>query len=269
MNGKAYLAIVRIRFINGLQYRSAALAGLVTQFAWGFMLILMFMAFYRSNPDAFPMTLPATVSYVWLQQSLLALFSVYMWNNDILESISSGGIVYELARPLGLYGKWFAECIALRLSRVVLRSVPILLLAIVLPDPWGIAPPAGMLAFVFFLLSIVLAAFVVIAFGMLVYIGSMYTLSSVGLRIITMVLVDFLAGNLVPIPFFPEPWRTVAEFLPFASMGNAPLRIYSGDIAGAALAETILLQVFWAVVLLCIGLFCMRRAVRKIIVQGG
>ena len=54
---KAYSALFRIRFINALQYRAAALAGMATQFAWGFMEIFAFAAFYRANPGAFPMYL--------------------------------------------------------------------------------------------------------------------------------------------------------------------------------------------------------------------
>lgn len=33
---KKYLSFFRLRFVNGIQYRAAALAGIVTQFAWGF-----------------------------------------------------------------------------------------------------------------------------------------------------------------------------------------------------------------------------------------
>ena len=52
---KKYLSFFRIRFLNALQYRAAALAGMVTQFFWGGMLLLLFAAFYRSDPDSFPM----------------------------------------------------------------------------------------------------------------------------------------------------------------------------------------------------------------------
>ena len=38
----------------GLQYRAAALAGVATQFAWGFMEIMIFRAFYRADPASFP-----------------------------------------------------------------------------------------------------------------------------------------------------------------------------------------------------------------------
>ena len=52
---RAYAAVFRMKFTGGLQYRAAALAGLVTQFAWGFMELLAFSAFYRADPTAFPM----------------------------------------------------------------------------------------------------------------------------------------------------------------------------------------------------------------------
>ena len=54
---RKYLAFFRLRFSVGLQYRTAALAGIVTQFVWGSMEVLMFRAFYRSDPGSFPMTL--------------------------------------------------------------------------------------------------------------------------------------------------------------------------------------------------------------------
>lgn len=38
---KKYLSFFRIRFLCGLQYRAAALAGVVTQFAWGGMNVLL------------------------------------------------------------------------------------------------------------------------------------------------------------------------------------------------------------------------------------
>ena len=42
---RKYIAFFRLRFTMGLQYRTAAFAGIVTQFIWGIMEILMFRAF--------------------------------------------------------------------------------------------------------------------------------------------------------------------------------------------------------------------------------
>ena len=75
---RAYRAVFRLRFINAMQYRAAALAGMATQFAWGFMEIFAYAAFYRSNPAAFPMAFSQTVSYIWMQQAFLALFMMVL-----------------------------------------------------------------------------------------------------------------------------------------------------------------------------------------------
>ena len=82
---KKYWSFFRIRFVNGLQYRAAALAGVATQFFWGMMYILMYAAFYRTNPAQFPMEFSDTATYVWLQQAFLALFMGWFFDMDLLK----------------------------------------------------------------------------------------------------------------------------------------------------------------------------------------
>lgn len=97
---KKYLSFFRIRFINGLQYRIAAYAGIATQFAWGFMQILIFKAFYKENAHSFPMEFSQLTSYIWMQQAFLALFMSWYFDNDIFMIITNGNIAYELSRPM-------------------------------------------------------------------------------------------------------------------------------------------------------------------------
>ena len=42
---KKYMSVLRMKFLNGMQYRVAALAGMATQFAWGGLLVLLSLAF--------------------------------------------------------------------------------------------------------------------------------------------------------------------------------------------------------------------------------
>lgn len=266
---KTYLAIFRIRFINSLQYRAAALGGMATQFAWGFMEILAFAAFYKTNPAAFPMEFSHTVSYIWMQQAFLALFMVWFFEAEIFNSISSGGIAYELARPVDLYGRWFSQAIANRVAKTALRCLPILLIAILVPEPYRMSLPPNASQFFLFLVSVVLSLGVVVSFSMLIYITTFYTLSATGVRIIAAALADFMAGSIIPLPFFPQPFRAIAQLLPFASMQNMPLRIYSGNIAGSAALWGMGLQVFWLVILILIGRVMMNKALGKVVVQGG
>lgn len=113
---KKYLSFFRLRFITGLQYRTAALAGIATQFFWGAMEILTFRAFYQSDPASFPMTLQATSSYIWIQQAFLVLFMGWNMEAELFDAIRDGNISYELCRPLGIYHMWFARSLAYRLS---------------------------------------------------------------------------------------------------------------------------------------------------------
>ncbi|MCL2628570.1 MAG: ABC transporter permease [Oscillospiraceae bacterium] len=265
----AYLALFRIRFSAGLQYRAAALGGIATQFAWGFMLILQFAAFYRTNPDAFPMTPSQIASYIWMQQALLALFMTWFVEHDILSSITSGSIAYELARPMNLYNRWFCQATANRVVKATLRFVPILLIAFLLPEPFRMTLPENLEQLSFFLVSTVLALCVVVAFSMFIYTTVFYTLSSAGVRLVASVLADFFAGAIIPLPFFPDGVRQVVELLPFAAMQNMPLRIYSGSITGSDVLWGLGLQAFWLITLVILGKLAMRKALTKVIVQGG
>ena len=266
---KPYLALFRIRFTNTLQYRAAALAGMTTQFAWGFMYILAFAAFYRSNPYNFPMEFSHTVSYIWLQQAFIALFFMWFYDNNIIESIETGSIAYELVRPMDLYSRWFTITAATRLARTMLRAVPLLIVAFVLPGVFGMRLPLNAVQFGMFMLSMVLALGVVLTFSMLIYISLFYTINGQGIRLVVAVAADFLSGAAIPLPFFPDRIRMVVELLPFGSMQNMPLLIYVGHVYGAAAWRGIGLQVFWLVVLLGIGRFWMGRALSKVVVQGG
>lgn len=264
-----YISLLRMRFINGLQYRAAALAGIATQFGFGFMFILQYLAFYRTNSAAFPMEINQVVSYIWVQQAFLALYMTWFFEADIFSAIVSGQVVYDLARPMDLYGKWYCQCVATRLAKTILRCLPILIIGLLLPNPYALILPSNTIQFLLFVLSSLLALGVVVSFGMLIYIATFYTLSPVGVRIISAVFADFMSGSIVPLPFFPEGFRQIAELLPFAAMQNMPLRIYSGNISGMKAFYGIGFQLIWLVVLVAIGKLWMKQALKKVIIQGG
>ncbi len=264
-----YQSFFRMRFLAGLQYRAAALAGIVTQFAWGFMELLLFRAFFEVNPDAFPMTQEALSAYIWLQQAFLALFMTWFLEGDIFQTITEGGIAYELCRPTDLYDMWFFRSMANRLSKAVLRCMPILIFAAFLPSPYGMSLPVNVSAGLWFVITAFFGFLVVVAFCMLVYITTFFTFSPTGVRMLAISIVEFFAGAVIPIPFLPNGFRQVVELLPFASMQNVPLRIYSGDIAGTEIYIRLGIQLFWVVVLIGFGKKLTSVALKRVVVHGG
>jgi len=266
---KKYFSFFGIRFTAALQYRAAALAGVATQFAWGFMEIILFGAFYEADPAAFPMERQALASYVWLQQATLAMFMLWKMDTSIFESIRSGGVALELCRPLDVYTMWFTKNCASRIADTLLRCVPILVVTSFLPKPWGMALPADMAAAGMFVLSAVLGAFVVVAALMLIYISAFYTLNPTGVRLFAATIAEFASGAVIPLPFMPDAVQRVLAVLPFASMQSTPFLIWGGTLSGREAWAAIALQAFWAVTLVIAGRLWMRAALRKVVAQGG
>ncbi|NLB33838.1 MAG: ABC transporter permease [Tissierellia bacterium] len=266
---RAYLTFFKIRFINGLQYRAAAYAGVATQFAWGAMTILMFSAFYKTNADNFPMTFEKLTTYIWLQQSFLALFMAWFFDNEIFDSISNGNVAYELCRPTKLYEMWFIRSLSSRVYRVVLRCAPILIVAAFLPSPYGISLPVDIMTFFLFLLSLIFGAFLMVSINMLIYISTFYTISSMGIRVLAISLIELLSGAIIPIPFLPDNIQQVFYLLPFASTQNTPFLIYNGYLTGSNIYYALFLQTAWLLFFVLLGKLLINKALKNIVVQGG
>ncbi|HEX9061276.1 MAG TPA: ABC transporter permease [Clostridia bacterium] len=266
---RKYISFFRIRFTVGLQYRAAAYAGMVTQFAWGFMTLMMFWAFYKSDKNSFPMSFEQLSSYIWLQQAFLSLFMAWFFENEIFSTISSGNIAYELCRPINLYDMWFIRNAANRLSKASLRALPILAVGALLPSPFRLSLPVTRTAALLFLISIFLGFLVLIAFNMLVYISAFYTVSSMGIRILSISLIELFSGAVIPLPFLPEGVRRIFELMPFASTQNTPFLIYTGNLDTKNAVLSILLQIFWLAALIIPGKLFMKNALKKVVVQGG
>ncbi len=266
---KMYLSMFRIRFINSLQYRTVVLGAIITRFAWGFLEILAYLMLYRTSSTAFSMELSQTVSYIWLQQTLIVLFSVVFSDEEITSSIGNGTIAYELVRPVDLYGRWFCQSAANRLAFTILNCLPALLISLMMPKPYRLSLPQSVIQFFLFILSTLLALGVVVAFAMLMYISLFYMMSQRGIKIIVTAFTTFLSGGIIPLPFFPEEVLAVVKLLPFAAMQNMPLLIFSGNIVGVDALKGIAFQIFWLTVLIAIGKHSMSYSLKKVAVQGG
>lgn len=264
---KQYMSLFKIRFISGLQYRASAFAGIITQFLWGFMEILTFLAFYQTNSAAFPMKFSHLVSYIWIQQAFLAMFVPWGVNSNLVETIVNGDVAYDLARPLNIYNRWFFEMVADRVAKATLRCIPMLIMAFLLPPPFGMTCPLNLFQFLMFIISAPIAMFVTTSYCLIDSISTFYTMSRH--NTIFIILANFFAGGYVPIPFFPESFKTIVELLPFSSMQNMPLRIYSGNIEGFKAIQGIGLQIFWLAILITLGNFFMKKSLKRVISQGG
>lgn len=266
---KKYWSFFKMRLMAGLQYRTAALAGMSTQFVWGTMEILLYRAFWLEHPERFPMGMESLSAYIWLQQAFLTLFALWNWDFEVLESVKTGSVSYELLRPTDIYSMWMARSVANRLARGALRMAPVIVVASLIPAPYGLRLRISPAAFGLFALSMALMVLVVCAYTLLVYALTFYLTDPNGLMVLSVAAADLLGGAVVPLPFLPEGLRRFAELTPFGSMQNVPLRIFSGDIPVADIPGVMGLQVFWIAALALAGYGLTRNGLRRAVILGG
>jgi len=271
---RPFLAIVSARFRMLLQYRSAAIAGLFTQVAFGLTLIMIYEAFYRSAAtSARPMAFAQLVSYVWLGQALLAMLP---WNADadVRAMVRSGAVAYELCRPIDLYSLWYARAVAHRTAPTMLRAAPMAVFAMIgLPliglGEWRLDAPASLAAGAGFAAALAGALALACAISVLMNISLLWTISGDGIVMLVATAVSLMSGLLVPLPLFPDWAQAVLGWLPFAGLADLPFRIYSGHLAAGSIAVVLARQLAWTIALVVLGRRLIGRGLRRMVVQGG
>jgi ABC-2 type transport system permease protein len=269
---RGYVAIIAARFRALLQYRAAALGGLFTQTFFGLVRIMILQAFYAAATVAPPIALPRAVSYVWLGQATLLLIP-WRSDEDVVEQIRTGNVVYELTRPLDLYGVWLARSLAWRTAPVFLRMLPMFVVAmIVVPavaPGWELAPPASAGAFAMWIACFAGAVLVSATLTALMNVTLMWTLTGDGVPMLVATCATMFGGLVIPLPLFPEWAKPVLYALPFAGMLDLPSRVWSGDIPLASAGWVVVHQLAWTLALAALGRWLLSRGVRRLVVQGG
>jgi ABC-2 type transport system permease protein len=263
-----YAAVAVRSFRRFSTYRTATLAGVFTNCVFGVIYSYAYLALWHQRPDAGGYDATDAVTYVWLGQALL--MTVALWGggttDDLAERIRTGDVAIDLYRPVGLIGWYLAGDLGRAAYHVLARGVLPTVLGLVLFD---IAAPATALAGACFVVSLVLAVVTSFAIRFLVACTAFWLLDQTGMRMLSGVLAIFLSGMTLPLVIFPEPLRSIALALPWASYLQTPADIWLGHRHGTGILDGLALQVLWVAVLMAVCHAVLGAATRKVVVQGG
>lgn len=264
---KKYLTFFKLRLNIALQYRAAAIGGMFTQFFWAIMQILIFQAFYKVVTSE-NISLEQLISYVWLKQAFYSIISAST-DVEIRDMIEKGNISYELCKPTNIYWMWYFKTLANKIAGGFLKSIPILIVAPLLPAGLALKGPAGILEFILFLVSLFLAIALMAGIMNIFYISLFYTMSGKGTASIFYAIVEFFGGTFVPIALMPNFWQSLCYMLPFSLVADLPFRIYSGSISLDSSWIYILLQIIWLLIITVSGTITINKRLKKVVIQGG
>ena len=258
-------AVTRAQFFNLLQYRGAAVGGLITQVFFGLVFVMVYEAVYAGTTAPHALNLAQVITYTWLNQ---AFFAMAPWNPDaeVKQMMRTGAVAYELTRPCPLYGLWLARALALRAAPTLLRAVPLMTMAYFF---FGLQLPAGWESGAWWVVSMLAALALSSAITVVLNCSLFWTVSGEGVVMIMPALVMLLSGQNLPLPLFPDWLQPFLNWQPFRGLLDVPARIYSGAIPPADAGMNIMSQWAWCGAFMLIGYFMMRRGSRRLVVQGG
>jgi len=275
---KKYKPFFRASSMDTMAYRFNILMWVVVTVFEVACLVFLWLAVYRSSEGGIDavihgFTYKEMIVYVVLTTifGFVTFGSETLWiiNNDI----KKGTIGNYVIKPISYRGKFVASNLGNFFTMVIMFGIPLYIIAIgvfigigflPIPSVWDFIAHIGLFA-VSSLLACLLNDVIAYIFGVLCF----YTSSGWGLNQLKTTLVSFLSGALLPLAFFPDIFRDIVGYMPFAGMSQNPILILMMKYDYLEAAKVIAIALAWLVVLELVAKLLFSHAIKKVTVQGG
>ncbi len=262
---RMFWEVTKLAFQQQMTYRAANLAGLATNFFFGLLRAAVLVALYGTRAEVSGLSRAAAVTYTGLTQAIIAYLSFFSWWS-VMQSVYSGDIGSDMLKPMPYLTFWLAQDMGRAIASFLMRSVTIMVAYALMFD---VVVPRTVAHWLGLVLSLILSEVVSFGWRFLVNLAAFWTPDARGIGRMAFGLSWFMSGFLMPLRFFPDWFIKLCQCTPFPSMVTTPVEVYLGVLNGSALITTLLLQVFWAVLLLLVCQLVLRAGVRKLVIQGG
>lgn len=264
---KRYIGYIRNTLLTIVSYRESLFVSLLGTYIFYFVLYVLWKVIFKSNGTEIikGMTFHQTFVYLTLATAVYrSLSSGIEW--DMCFSMLNGDIIIHMGRPIDYQLIMMCQKAAYCLISFMFFVIPTyIIVAIFFRDvvTFGINT-------LFFLVCMFLTF--IIMFTIEFFIGTItfYTESVWGLSTIKDILIAFMAGVSIPLQFFPEKLRAIAEILPFKSMYQDPIGILiNSNISIIGILNIIKFQLMWVVIFVTFSRIIYRIMIKRIVINGG
>ncbi|WP_399096324.1 ABC transporter permease [Streptomyces sp. BBFR2] len=264
-NMPAYLQIVRGRLRIAVTYRQNALFMLAVVIVQIFILRKVWTALYGEAGVVNGVALADVLVYLTIANLQNWAMQDFAVGSHLYALVREGRIVFDILRPAGFVPQMLAHLVGGALAMVLFAVAALPLVALV----GTLGPPASPAAFGYWLISLLCAFGISMLLNLIVSLSAFWTTEIGAFSMLVTLISQFLAGALIPLYFFPDALRTVAELLPFQATTFTPVALYGGQLAGGEAVQAIGVQLLWIVLLAGAARLIWSRALHRIVVQGG
>jgi ABC-2 type transport system permease protein len=261
-----HTALAGAEFRRYATYRQATFAGAFTNTVFGFVRCYTLLSVAAVTGTMAGYDPAQLVTFVWVGQGLLAVVN-YWGQQELPERVRTGQVVADLLRPVDLMAAF--------LSADVGRAGHAMLTRFVVPVVAGFCffdfyLPAHAWTYALFALSVVLAVLLCSACRYLVALTAFWLLDVRGVQMVWLVASGAGSGLYFPITVLPD-WLTVVLWAgtPLPSLLQAPLDVLVERGGGGHGLLLVAGQAVWVLVMAGLGRIVQKRALRRLVVQGG
>lgn len=255
---RAFYAFMLQGFRQQAAYKIEGWMGMASSLIWFVLYAGIWTALLRGDAEA----LQRQMIYVIAARFLAELNFLPTW--ELAYKFRQGDVGLELIKPVALPVRILADFLGRSCFRL-LRALPVFTLiwwSMDLPAP----SPLTLLVFV----VTGLTGWVILAsMKMALNLVALWTVQFNEAEELFDLASSLLAGAFIPLYYLPGWVAAIAKYLPFAGIYFVPSATLAGNLAGADLAQAMVLQVFWALVGVGVLAAMWNAGSRKLVMQGG
>ncbi len=259
-----YLAMIGKSYRKHLAYRSEVWIRIVIGVIWVGIQVAVWEALIGSG-EVDGIGLSDMITYAILN-TVMALALMDRTLADLDQKIRSGDIAVDLIKPFHFPLTLVADGLGRSLFAALFSVLPTLLLAALFFEFQAPASIGNGLAFG---LAFGLALAISFALACLAGMLGFYFLATFHFQWALGALRSLFAGTMVPLWFYPDGLRALANGLPFQFLAFFPAATWMGELSGLEIARNLALGLAWSAALLGLCWWMWARIVRRLVVQGG
>lgn len=107
------------------------------------------------------------------------------------------------------------------------------------------------------------------AWRFMVNLAAFWTPNALGVGRFAFGLSWTFSGFFIPLALFPDWLANFCRLTPFGASLYIPIQIFLGNVQGGSLVESLLIQLFWILILIALDHVILARGIRKLVIQGG
>lgn len=199
------------------------------------------------------------LTYV-LGVSLIRSFVLSSRSVDVAGEIHGGDLSNFLLKPLSYIRWWWARDSVDKLVNIVFATIELFLLWLIFKPTLFIQTSPIFILFTLFTAFLALILFFYLSF--LISLAAFWVIEVWGIRYLTTIILEFLAGGFFPLDILPQTIFTALKITPFPYLLFFPIKVYLGQLTLTSILAGLTVMVIWIMIFIALVHFVWRAGLR-------